>query len=105
VRAIGEGVDPSLLAPRIRTAQAEKAAAEAVLHNSPPGAASLTEFEIRELLSELGGLPGLLANAIPSTRRNLYADAGLLLRYHRRPEGELVTASLRVEFLRVGGGT
>jgi hypothetical protein len=103
VRAIEEGVDASLLAPRIRTAQAEKAAAEAVLHNSPRRAAFLTELEIRELLSELGGLPGLLANATPSTRRGLYSEAGLLLRYHRRPEGELVTASLRVEFLRVGG--
>ena len=103
VKAIEEGVDPSLLAPRIRTAQAEKAAAAAVLNNSPRGAAFLTELEIRELLSELGGLPGRLANATPSTRRSLYADAGLLLRYHRHPEGELVTASLRVELLRVGG--
>ncbi len=64
--------------------------------NTPSGrrvVASLNPLDIALAAGELGPL-----------ETPCVAAAGLFLRYHRRPEGELVTASLRVGFLGVGGG-
>lgn len=102
-----QGIDPKLAAARIQRAQADAAAAEAVItghHQATP--APLTEHAVKAFLNELGGLQGLLAEAAAGERRRIYDAAGVTLRYRRGEDGrEALVAGLRVGFSRVGGGT
>ena len=104
--AIEKGMDAALYVERSRAAQAELAAAKAVIEahsgsRSPP----LSEGELRELLQRAGGIVGLLQAADAEERRQFYKELGLNLVYQRVVAREKMTASLAVEFLRVGGPT
>ena len=104
--AVEKGMDPSLYVGRSRTAQAELAAAKAVIEAyGPSGDFTLGEDQLRDLLCRAGGVTGLLQEAEPDERREFYQELGLNLVYRRVGERDKVTASLAVEFLRVGGGT
>ncbi len=106
LNAIEKGMHPTLYVERSRTAQAELATARAVLEAHRGAAATpITERELRDLLRRVGGVVGLLQDADPDERREFYQEIGLNLAYQRVSEGEKVTASLGVEFSRVGGGT
>lgn len=101
-----DGLSPVVLGYRSRTAQAELAAATAVIEmhsgSAPP---PITGQQLREVLARVGGIVGLLEDADADERREFYQEIGLNLVYQRIGGRERVTASLGVEFLRVGGGT
>ncbi|MHB1711082.1 MAG: hypothetical protein ACYCV7_06740 [Acidimicrobiales bacterium] len=104
--ALDAGLDPVLITERTRVAQAELSTAQAAIDNYEAGAEHrLTGDEVHHLLAECGGLVHLLSEADIEDRHQVYRSAGVHLRYKRTPEGEVVTAALRVGFLRVGGGT
>jgi hypothetical protein len=106
LNAIEKGMDPALYVERSRTAQAELAAAKAVIEeNFGSTAVPLGEHELRDLLGRVGGIVGLLHEADAEERRQFYQEIGLNLAYQRVAGREKVTAALGVEFLRVGGGT
>jgi hypothetical protein len=99
-------MDPDLYVNRSRTAQAELAAATALVqtHSSsadPP----LGEDQLRGLVQRVGSIVGLLQDADVDERRQFYQELGLHLIYQRLDGREKVRASLGVEFSRVGGGT
>ncbi|MDQ2726037.1 MAG: recombinase family protein, partial [Actinomycetota bacterium] len=79
VTAITAGVDPTLMVPVTRSAQADLAKANEVLvaHTARSTPLSLTAHMIRSGLLAHQGLPGLLADvATPDERRQLYAGLG-----------------------------
>ena len=99
-------MDPALYVERSRAAQAELAAAKAVLEAKHASAGSaVTEAQLRELLCRVGGVVGLLQDADADEHLQFYQGLGLNLAYQRVGGKEKVAASLAVEFLRVGGGT
>lgn len=104
--AVEKGMDPVLYVERSRAAQAELAAAQAVLEAKHASAGSaVTEAQLRELLCRVGGVVGLLQDADADEHLQFYQGLGLNLAYQRVGGKEKVAASLAVEFLRVGGGT
>lgn len=106
VDAVEKGMDPSLYVERSRAAQSELVAAKAVLEARNASVDfTLGEDQLRHLLGRVGGVTGLLQVADPDERRTFYQELGLNLVYQRIGERDKVTASLAVEFLRVGGGT
>jgi len=99
-------MDPSLYVERSRAAQAELTAAKAVIEaNCASADFALGEPQLRDLLRWVGGIIGPLEDADSDERRQFYQELGLNLVYRRVGERDKVTASLAVEFLRVGGGT
>jgi len=104
--AIEKGMDPALYVERAKTAQQELANAQAVIaQHAPVDKAPLSEDDLRQLLTRLGSIVGLLQHANPDERRQFYQELGLHLAYQRQADHEKVRASLGVEFFRVGGGT
>ncbi len=104
--AIEKGMDPSLYVERSRAVQAELAAAKATIEvHRAAGDFAVSEVQLRDLLCRVGGIVGLLDDADADERRQFYQGLGLNLVYQRVGERDKVTASLAVEFLRVGGGT
>jgi hypothetical protein len=75
--AVEKGMDPSLYVERSRTAQAELAAAKAVIEAyGPSGDCTLGEEQLRDLLYRVGGITGLLREAEPDERREFYQELG-----------------------------
>ncbi len=106
VRALDAGMDPALVARQTREAQVELAAAEATIASYQGQHRKMDETELRALLTDGEALPRLLEVATPEERRQIYSAAGVHLDYIRHEDGsEVIRASLRVEFLRVGEGT
>ena len=102
--AVEKGMGPALYVERSRAAQAELAAAQAVLEAKHASAGSaVTEAQLRELLCLVGGVVGLLQDADADERRQFYQSLGLNLAYQRVGGREKVAASLAME-LCVGGG-
>lgn len=105
--ALRAGMDPALAAGETRKIQADILAARSVIDDwgrSCEHPALLAEADVRAVLSEAGGLIGLLGEADRAERASLYQALGLSLRYEKEaPTGrELVRA--RLELTR-GGGT
>lgn len=125
VAAIAAGVDPTLMVPVTRSAQADLSKANDVLaaHTARSTPLALTPNMIRSVLLAHQGLPGLLADvATPDERRQLYAGLGLRPAYGRRTVNGQVRELFRPSFsasgsparserdtrgvtARVGGGT
>jgi site-specific DNA recombinase len=104
--ALEAGIDPALIAERTRATQVELAEARLVINEYESSfPRPVTSEEIHDLLEEVGGLTSLLAEADTEDRRHVYQAACVHLRYKRTESGEKITASLRVGFSRVGGGT
>ncbi|TDP89620.1 hypothetical protein EV186_11220 [Labedaea rhizosphaerae] len=81
-------------------AQAERAAAEAALANTPEGA-QLTDAEIHAMIDSLGDIGAVMGDARPGTLARLYKDLGLALRYEPGEQAVYATASPRVAGERV----
>jgi site-specific DNA recombinase len=103
--AIRAGLDPVLAAGETRIVQAELADAEATVRAwdgaTPDRAAPLTAEQVNAVLTETGGLVGLLRDADRTEKAKLYADLNLSIEYQR----EAATERLLVRSqLRSGGG-
>ena len=108
MEALEAGVDPSLVAERTRKAQAEIAAAEAILKGSPQRPAPLTVGEVIATLEALRNLPRLLESVDPAVRAEVYRSLGITLTYRREGDAEFVQVHAQVggvDLERVGGGT
>jgi hypothetical protein len=106
VRALDAGMDPALVARQTREAQIELSAAEAIITSHKGQHRAIDEALLRALITDGEALPRLLEVATPEERRQIYSSAGVHLDYIRHEDGsEVIRASLRVEFLRVGEGT
>ncbi len=80
IAAIEAGVDPAVIATRMREAHVALAQAEAILAAHQDGPA-LSVDDLRDLLCSGEALPQLLAVATPDERRRIYDAAGISLRY------------------------
>jgi site-specific DNA recombinase len=104
--ALDAGMDPILLTERTRTAQADLAAAKAVIDSYESSKTrEMTGDQVYGLLESVGGLAALLREADTEIRQRVYRSAGVHLRYQRTEMGEKIIACLRVGLFRVGGGT
>lgn len=104
--ALEAGLDPSLVAGRTRKAQADLAAAEAVLQSMPPAPDPLTIEEVVATLEAVRALPQLLEEADAEVRHQVYKSLGINLRYRRDGQQEFVkvdTALKGVDLVGVGG--
>jgi hypothetical protein len=90
--AIRAGMDPELAASQTPKIQADIAAAESVIgkwERSHTRQRPLSESEVREALTQAGGLVLMLANADRAERAALYRALGLTLRYEKQaPTGQ-----------------
>ncbi len=102
--AIEAGVDPAAVVDGINEAQAERAAARAVLENAPVSSV-LTDAEIYAMVDSLGDVGAALAEAKPTSLSRLYQQLGVQLRYDPHDHAVDVTAEPRVVSVRVRGGT
>jgi hypothetical protein len=106
--ALEAGMDPELVTSRTKAAQAEIAAAQAVLDGAQATRPALTKGEVVEVLAAVAQVPDLLQNADIELRADLYRSLGLQLAYRRERDLEYlqVAASIgAVDLERVGGGT
>lgn len=102
--AIRAGMDPELAARETRKIQADIATAEATIERwerSTDRARPLTEDDVRLMITEAGGLVGLLAVGDRTERTALYRALGIRLTYEKQTTGhELIRARLQPS----GGG-
>ena len=83
--------------------QRERRNLEALLGRSVPGG-QLTKPEVKALVTALRDIVGVLRDADPADKAELYAELGLNLTYH--PDGRVAVEALpRGVEVRVGGGT
>ncbi|WP_246009894.1 recombinase family protein [Actinokineospora cianjurensis] len=102
--AIGAGIDPAALVDAMNQAQAEKFAAQAELGEAPePGTVSAAE--IYAMIDSLGDVQAMVDNADPANLAALYDAMGLEIRYFNDEAAVEMTAALRVNSVRVRGGT
>lgn len=105
--AIRAGMDPELAASQTRKIQADIAAAESVIgkwERSHTRQRPLSESEVREALTQAGGLVFMLANADRAERAALYRALGLTLRYEKQAPTGQEHIHARLELCRGGGG-
>lgn len=102
------GIDPALVADRTRRAQAELAAAQAVIDCAPEPPNPLTVEEVLETLEAVRELPELLDDADTALRGQVYGSLGVTLAYRRDNDAKYVKVHASIESVdleRVGGGT
>jgi hypothetical protein len=102
--AIEAGIDPTALVEAVNTANAERAAARAELNNLPQSQ-TLTEDDIRTLLTSLGDITSVLNRASLDDLAPVYQDLGLQIRFEPIERIALVSLSPRVVNECVRGGT
>lgn len=90
--ALDAGGDPVLIAGWIRETTEIKNAAHARLGLVPGRPARMNEDQIRAIVKALGGLLGILRDAEPSDRAEIYARVGLQMIY--RPGTQTVLAQV-----------
>jgi hypothetical protein len=66
---------------------------------------SLTADQIAALLQQVGGISGMLPEATPEERADIYGALGIMLVHDDRTHQVRVTADLSPVVVRVGGGT
>ena len=106
--ALEAGLEPAIVAGRARRAQAELAAAEAVLASAPAATEPLSIDDVVEVLEAVRAWPELLETADAELRRGVYKSLRISLRYRRVAKAEVirVEAALKgVDLGGVGGGT
>jgi DNA invertase Pin-like site-specific DNA recombinase len=102
--AIAAGIDPTAIVEAVNEAQAQRAAAEAELANTPE-ASRIGRAEVYALIDSLGDIGTKLRRGSPDKISQLYHDLGVELVFH--PEGRVVdvTTKPRVVSECVRGGT
>jgi site-specific DNA recombinase len=110
LESIENGVDVSLIAPRVQQLHLDRQRLQASL-GGQTGWRKLTAKEIRAWADELGGLVRILGQATPKQRASVYAELGLKLVYYpgsldrAAPPRVKATADLARVGRGVGGGT
>lgn len=100
--AIAAGIDPTALVEAINTAQAERAAAQAEINNTP--APNLMEAaEVYARIDSFGDVPATLNRGSREKLAELYAGTDLQVLYE--PGSSTAEISMRVNSVRVRGGT
>lgn len=79
--ALDAGGDPALIAGWIKETTAVRSATQAMIGAQRPKPARMTEDQIGKIVDGLGGLLGLLHEADPRDRAEVYARIGLRLTY------------------------
>ena len=102
--AIEAGVDPAALVESMNQTQAERTAARAELDSAPEPTA-LTDAEVYAMIDSLGNVGAALSGSDPDGLAKLYDELRLDLRYDAENAIVDVTANLRVNSVRVRGGT
>ena len=90
--ALEAGADPVLVTSWMKETQARRALAEARL-KKPVRRRRMTQEEITDLVTELGGLMQALKDADPADKAEIYRRIGLTLTYH--PQEKRVAAEAR----------
>ena len=90
--ALEAGADPVLVTSWMKETQAKRALAEARL-KKPVRRRRMTQEEIMDLVTELGGLMQALKGADPADKAEIYRRIGLTLTYH--PQEKRVAAEAR----------
>jgi site-specific DNA recombinase len=90
--ALEAGADPVLVTSWMKETQARRTLAEARLKR-PARRRRMTEDEIMDLVTELGGLMQALKGADPADKAEIYRRIGLTLTYH--PQEKRVAAEAR----------
>ena len=90
--ALEAGADPVLVTSWMNETQAKRAAAEARLRAST-GRRRMTRDEITSLVTALGDVLGVLKDAEPADKAEVYGRLGLTLTYH--PQDKRVVAEAR----------
>ncbi|MFA1546691.1 recombinase family protein [Actinomadura chokoriensis] len=81
--ALEAGADPATITKWIAETNAERTAAEAQLQTAEDEQPhTMTPDDIEELITALGGLVNILADAKPEDRQNVYRGLGMRLTYH-----------------------
>ncbi|MEU4806619.1 recombinase family protein [Actinosynnema sp. NPDC023587] len=103
-QAIKAGVDPAALVEVINQAQADREAARAELSKVKSGG-KLDVAEVYAMIDSLGDIKATLDDAKPERLAQLYAKLQVELLYEHAKKAVTVTASPRVDNVRVRGGT
>ena len=104
--AIRAGMDPVLAANQTRKIQADIVAADSIIdrwERSQHRSAPLKECEVRDALTQAGGLVVMLARADRADRAALYRALGLSLRYEKQAPTGQERVHVRLELCRGGG--
>jgi site-specific DNA recombinase len=81
--ALEQGADPKIVTGWIAEVEAERRHALAVLNQPKPRPAQrMTHDQINDLVSQLGAIVGVLREADPTDRADVYQQLGLRLTYH-----------------------
>jgi site-specific DNA recombinase len=81
--ALEAGADPAVVTGWIREVQATRAQAEAQIRRlAQPRTQPLDRDELAEMMSALGDMVHVLADAEPARKATIYAGLGLRLTYH-----------------------
>jgi hypothetical protein len=102
--AIEAGIDPTALVEAVNAANAERAAARAELNNLPVSQ-TLSEDDIRTMLTSLGDITSVLNRASVDDLAPVYQELGLQVRFEPTDRVALVSVSPRVVNECVRGGT
>ena len=100
--AIEAGIDPIALVDAVNTAQAERTAAQAELDNTAAPTA-MTAAEVYARLDSLGDVAEVISEKDRDRLADLYAASDLRVCYD--PHASTATVSMRVNSVRVRGGT
>lgn len=102
--SIAAGIDPAAIVDAVNEAQAQRAAAEAELANTPE-ASRIGRAEVYAMIDSLGDIGSKLRRGSPDKISQLYHDLGVELRFHPGERVVEVTAKPRVVSECVRGGT
>ncbi len=104
--AVRAGMDPVLAAGQTRKIQSDIAAAQSVIEQwerSQTNAVPLKEWEVRDTLTQAGGLVLMLARSDRAERAELYRALGVRLRYEKQAPTGQERVHARLELCRGGG--
>jgi hypothetical protein len=100
--AIAAGVDPGALVEAINAAQAERTAAQAEINNTP-APVLMDAAEVYARIDMLGDVPAKLTAGSGESLAEVYTGTNLQVVYE--PETSIAEVSMRVNSVRVRGGT
>ena len=87
---LDQGTDPAIVAGWIREVEVERIGAQAKLREAA-GRTAMTTDEIMEIVTAIGDMIKMLANAQPADKIELYARLGLQLEYDINANAVAVT--------------